>query len=99
ADAEQSGHQISDRFSATASEDAGKEEEKEERKDVGPEQRLAIPKGQLRTDDGVAEPGVHSRILFPVSSMKVSSSVGRVMCRSSNSWRPSSSHLISSIIA
>src|SRR5262249_8668997 len=91
-----------DRPRPPAREDARKQEEEEEREDIRPEDRLAITEGKLQSDQSVVDPGVrhiHSRILFPVSSMKVSSSVGLVTCKSRSSWRPASIHLTSSINA
>ena len=67
-------------------------EKENERKQVVEEQHRAVAQGQPQVAPEQREVGSHSRRLFPVSSMKASSSDGRWM-RMSTSSRPfSSSH-------
>src|SRR5215510_4495019 len=72
ADAKQTSHQSSYGFRIPAPEDGAEEKEEEQGEDISPEQRLPIAKDQLQFDNGVEQPGVHSRIFLPVNSMKTS---------------------------
>src|ERR1017187_3423971 len=67
--------------------------EENEGKQVIEEQDGAVPQRQLHVAFKYGDVGSHSRRLFPVSSMKASSSDGRLMRISASSMPASSSHL------
>src|SRR5579872_1194775 len=68
---------IDRRSAAIGMHHGAEEEEKQKGERVVENQHHAIAPGQLEIDNDVGPESLHSRSLFPVSSMNTSSSVGR----------------------
>src|ERR1051326_8453582 len=93
---ENSADEIGDAGAASGVEQLRKYKKENERKQVIEEEHSAVAKGQLQIALEQCDVCLHSRRLFPVSSMNASSSEGRSIRRSANSRPCASSHFTSS---
>src|ERR1035437_3492518 len=89
-------HEVRNPVPRGAAEQPAENEEKDERKNVVEEEDRAVPQGQLHVALEQGYISSHSRRLFPVSSMKASSSDGLLIRISASSMPFSSSHFMMS---